>query len=157
AGIGTILTPEQVHQARDAGAAFGVAPGLNRRVVDAARLAELPFAPGIATPSDLELALELGCCEVKFFPAEPCGGLEYLRSLAAPYLHLGVRFIPLGGLNLENLESYLTDPLVLAVGGSWLAPRSLVQTGDWRSICQLATAARRQVDMLRPCKPTRGY
>ncbi|MHB8970985.1 MAG: bifunctional 4-hydroxy-2-oxoglutarate aldolase/2-dehydro-3-deoxy-phosphogluconate aldolase [Pirellulaceae bacterium] len=149
AGIGTILTPDQVQRAREAGAAFGVAPGTNRRVVEAARSVSLPFAPGIATPSDLELALELGCPEVKFFPAESCGGLEYLRSLAAPYVHLGVRFIPLGGLKLENAGAYLIDPLVLAVGGSWLAPRNLIQAGDWLSICQLAAAARSQVDKLR--------
>jgi 2-dehydro-3-deoxyphosphogluconate aldolase/(4S)-4-hydroxy-2-oxoglutarate aldolase len=152
AGIGTILTPEQAQRVCESGAAFGVAPGTNRRVVEAARGVSLPFAPGIATPSDLELALELGCPEVKFFPAEPCGGLDYLRGLAAPYVHLGVRFIPLGGLKLDNVGPYLIDPLVLAVGGSWLAPRNLIQAGDWLSIRQLAAAARRQVDTLRPRK-----
>jgi 2-dehydro-3-deoxyphosphogluconate aldolase/(4S)-4-hydroxy-2-oxoglutarate aldolase len=155
AGIGTILTPEQVQRAHAAGAAFGVAPGTNRRVIEAARGVSLPFAPGIATPSDLELALELGCPEVKFFPAEPCGGLEYLRSISAPYLHLGVRFIPLGGVKLENVGAYLIDPLVLAVGGSWLAPRNLVQAGDWLSIRQLASTARSQVDRLRQWKEAR--
>jgi 2-dehydro-3-deoxyphosphogluconate aldolase / (4S)-4-hydroxy-2-oxoglutarate aldolase len=156
AGIGTILTPEQVQRAQDSGAAFGVAPGTNRRVVEAARHVSLPFAPGIATPSDLELALELGCPEVKFFPAESCGGLEYLRSMAAPYVHLGVRFVPLGGLKLENVGAYLVDPLVLAVGGSWLAPRHLIQAGDWLAIRQLATTARSHVDTLRPTQETRA-
>lgn len=149
AGIGTILTPEQVGQVRDNGGAFGVAPGTNRRVVEAARAAGLPFVPGIATPSDLETALELGCSQVKFFPAEPCGGLEYLRSMAAPYAHLGVRFIPLGGLKLENMGTYLVDPLVLAVGGSWLAPRKLVQAQDWPAIREFAAAACSQVSQLR--------
>jgi 2-dehydro-3-deoxyphosphogluconate aldolase / (4S)-4-hydroxy-2-oxoglutarate aldolase len=149
AGIGTILTPEQVGQVRAAGGAFGVAPGINRRVVEAARAAELPFAPGVATPSELELALELGCPEVKCFPAEPLGGLEYLRAIAAPYAHLGVRFIPLGGLKLAHVGVYLADPLVLAVGGSWLAPRKLVQSADWLAIRQLAAAARSQVDKVR--------
>lgn len=149
AGIGTVLSPEQVQKAFDAGAAFGVAPGTNRRVIDAARDVGLPFAPGIATPSDLELALELGCREVKFFPAEPAGGLEYLRSIAAPYAHLGVRFIPLGGLQLTHLGAYLLDPHVLAVGGSWLAPRQLIQAGNWLAIRELAAAARSQVDQLR--------
>ncbi len=155
-GIGTILTPEQVSQRACGGGAFGVAPGTNRRVVEAARAVALPFAPGIATPSDLELALELGCAEVKFFPAEACGGLEYLRSLAAPYAHLGVRFIPLGGLKLENMGAYLIDPLVLAVGGSWLAPRNLIQSGDWLAIRELAAAARSQVDKLPQWAETRS-
>lgn len=155
AGIGTILTPEQVGQVRDIGGAFGVAPGTNRRVVEAARAAGLPFVPGIATPSDLEAALELGCSQVKFFPAEACGGLDYLRSMAAPYAHLGVRFIPLGGLKLENMGTYLIDPLVLAVGGSWLAPRNLVQAQDWLAIRELAAAARSQVSRLRKWAETR--
>ncbi len=149
AGIGTILSPEQVQKAFDAGAAFGVAPGTNRRVIDAARDVGLPFAPGIATPSELELALELGCREVKFFPAEPSGGLEYLRAIAAPYAHLGTRFIPLGGLQLSHLDAYLRDPQVLAVGGSWLAPRNLIQAGNWLAIRELAAAASSQVSSLR--------
>jgi 2-dehydro-3-deoxyphosphogluconate aldolase / (4S)-4-hydroxy-2-oxoglutarate aldolase len=155
AGIGTILTPEQVSHVQAAGGAFGVAPGTNRRVVEAARAAGLPFAPGIATPSDLETALELGCTEVKFFPAESCGGLDYLRGMAAPYAHLGVRFIPLGGLKLENMGTYLLDPLVLAVGGSWLAPRNLIQSSDWLAIRELAAAARSQVNKLRIWAETR--
>ena len=117
-GIGTILTPQQIVQVKEAGAAFGVAPGLNRRVVEAAKSVNLPFAPGVATPSDLEAALERGCRDVKFFPAEPSGGLPYLKSMAAPYAHLGVSFIPLGGLKTENLAQYLRSPLVAAVGGS---------------------------------------
>jgi 2-dehydro-3-deoxyphosphogluconate aldolase/(4S)-4-hydroxy-2-oxoglutarate aldolase len=149
AGIGTILSPEQVQKAFDAGAAFGVAPGANRRVIDAARDVGLPFAPGIATPSELELALELGCREVKFFPAEPSGGLEYLRAIAAPYAHLGTRFIPLGGLQLSHLGVYLRDPNVLAVGGSWLAPRNLIQAKDWLAIRELAAAARDRVHTVR--------
>jgi 2-dehydro-3-deoxyphosphogluconate aldolase/(4S)-4-hydroxy-2-oxoglutarate aldolase len=140
-GIGTILTPEQVDQVADAGAAFGVAPGLNRRVIQRAQAVGLPFAPGVATPSDLEAALELGCREVKFFPAEPAGGLAYLSSMAAPYTHLGVRFVPLGGLKAGNLADYLRSPLVLAVGGSWLAPRDLVQQRDWAAITARAAEA----------------
>ncbi len=149
AGIGTILHPDQVRQVYDAGAAFGVAPGTNPRVVEAAERIGLPFAPGIATPTDLELALQLGCHDVKFFPAESLGGLPYLKSLASPYVHLGVRFIPLGGLNQQNLGAYLTDPLVLAVGGSWLAPRHLIQNKDWLAIRENAAAVREQVDQLR--------
>jgi 2-dehydro-3-deoxyphosphogluconate aldolase/(4S)-4-hydroxy-2-oxoglutarate aldolase len=140
-GIGTILAPQQVVQVKESGAAFGVAPGLNRRVVEEAKRVGLPFAPGVATPSDLEAALELGCRDVKFFPAEPSGGLAYLKSMAAPYAHLGVSFIPLGGLKTENLEQYLRSPLVTAVGGSWLAPRHLVSQEDWSAITQRAAKA----------------
>jgi 2-dehydro-3-deoxyphosphogluconate aldolase/(4S)-4-hydroxy-2-oxoglutarate aldolase len=140
-GIGTILTPEQVDQVAEAGAAFGVAPGLNRRVVQRAQAVGLPFAPGVATPSDLETALELGCRDVKFFPAEPSGGLAYLKSMAAPYAHLGVRFVPLGGLNSNNLAEYLNSPLVMAVGGSWLAPRELICEQNWEAIADRAKQA----------------
>ena len=149
AGIGTILQPPQVQSVVEAGAAFGVSPGLNPHTVEAAQKAGLPFAPGIVTPSDLELALELGCRDVKFFPAEPSGGLKYLKSLAAPYAHLGSRFVPLGGLTQENMGAYLADPLVLAVGGSWLAPRDMINAGDWLTIRNRAAAARETVDQLR--------
>ncbi|MCU0958836.1 MAG: bifunctional 4-hydroxy-2-oxoglutarate aldolase/2-dehydro-3-deoxy-phosphogluconate aldolase [Pirellulaceae bacterium] len=149
AGIGTILTPHQVIAVHAAGAAFGVAPGLNRRVVEVAQAAGLPFAPGVATPSELEAALELGALTMKFFPVEPLGGLDYLRAVAGPYLHRGVRFIPLGGVKLEHVGPYLMDPLVLAVGGSWLAPRPLIHAADWLAIRELAATARRQVDQLR--------
>jgi 2-dehydro-3-deoxyphosphogluconate aldolase/(4S)-4-hydroxy-2-oxoglutarate aldolase len=149
AGIGTILTPQQVRQVTEAGAAFGVSPGLNKRVVEEAKRVGLPFAPGIATPTDLESAVELGCREVKFFPAEPAGGLTYLKSMAAPYSHLGVRFVPLGGLNADNLESYLRSPLVMAVGGSWLAPRDLIRAEDWKAISHRAAQAKQIVNRVR--------
>ncbi len=149
AGIGTILTPAQVREVAEAHAEFGVSPGLNRRVVEAAQDAGLPFAPGIVTPSDLETALELGCREVKFFPAEPSGGMKYLKSMAAPYAHLGVRFIPLGGLTAENMAGYLSNSIVPAIGGSWLATRQAIQAEDWEGIAKNATEARRIVDELR--------
>jgi len=141
AGIGTILTTEQVTQAAEAGAAFGVAPGLNPKIVRQAQKMGLPFCPGIATPSDIEQALELGCRLLKFFPAEPSGGISYLKSIAAPYAHLNLRFIPLGGINAENLKSYLTEPSIPAVGGSWLAPRKLIQNQDWKTITENARQA----------------
>lgn len=149
AGIGTILTQAQVREVAEAHAQFGVSPGLNRRVVEAAQDAGLPFAPGIVTPSDLETALELGCREVKFFPAEPSGGMKYLKSMAAPYAHLGVRFIPLGGLTAGNMAAYLSNPIVPAIGGSWLAARQVIQAGDWEGITKNAAEARRIVKELR--------
>jgi len=149
AGIGTILTPDQVEQVVEAEAAFGVAPGLNPRVVQRAQALRLPFAPGIVTPSDIEAAVELGCRVLKFFPAEAVGGMKYLASMMAPYAHLGLRFVPLGGLNAENMTAYLANPAVPAVGGSWLAPRQLIQQEAWPAITARAAEARRIIDGLR--------
>lgn len=137
-GAGTVLTPRQVSEVKAAGAAFGVAPGMNPRVVNEAQKIGLPFAPGVCTPTDIELALERDCRLLKFFPCGPCGGLEYLRSIAAPFSHLGVKFIPLGGVNEANVEAYLREPLVLAVGGSWLAPREQIRRRDWDGITRNA-------------------
>lgn len=150
AGVGTILTPEQVAVAKQAGAAFGVSPGFNRRVVDAAVSAGLPFAPGVATPTDVEAALEAGCRLMKFFPCEPSGGLSYLKAMVAPYLHLGVKFIPLGGINAANMKTYLSEPVVSAVGGSWLAPKDLVAAADWEGLSQLSAEAIRIISETRP-------
>ena len=141
AGVGTILTPAQVHEAKSAGAAFGVAPGTNGNVLSAARAEGLPFAPGIATPSDIEAALEHGCRLLKFFPSEASGGLPFLKNIAAPYAHLGLKYIPLGGVNEQNLPAYLGEKIVGAIGGSWLAPRELINSADWKSITARCAAA----------------
>jgi Entner-Doudoroff aldolase len=150
AGVGTVLEPRQVTEVVRAGGAFAVAPGCNRRVIDAAIDAGLPFAPGISTASDIEQALEAGCRLLKFFPAEPSGGLPYLNSLAAPYAHLRLRYIPLGGLNAKNMRSYLENPHVAALGGSWLAPRELIAAERWDEITAHAQAA---VDAVRRVRP----
>lgn len=149
AGIGTILRPDQLEEVVDAGAAFGVAPGLNPSVVQRAQELGLPFAPGVVTPTDIESAIELGCRELKFFPAEPSGGIKYLRSMYAPYAHLGLRFIPLGGLNAGNMASYLFDAAVPAIGGSWIAPRNLIQAENWSAVIDNATEVRRITKELR--------
>ena len=141
AGVGTILTPDQVREVADLGAAFGVSPGINRRVLDAAVAAGLNFAPGGATPSDIETALEYGCQLLKFFPCEPSGGLPYLKAMSAPYGHLGLKFVPLGGVNAKNMAAYLADPLVSALGGSWLAPREAIKAHDWAKITALCQEA----------------
>lgn len=133
-GVGTILTPETAREVKEAGADFGVSPGLNPEVVRAAQEAGLPFAPGICTPSDVEAAITLGCRFVKFFPAEASGGLKYLQSMAAPYKHLGIRYFPLGGLNADNMNDYLADDIVPAVGGSWIVKKDLVMKEDWDGI-----------------------
>lgn len=145
AGVGTILTPAQVGEVIEAGAAFGVAPGCNPRVLAAARETGLSFAPGITTATDIEIAVEHGCKVLKFFPAEPMGGLKYLKAIAAPYAHLGLKYIPLGGVNEANMTSYLSDPLIAALGGSWLAPKDIVKAGDWDAITALASAAAEKV------------
>ena len=148
-GAGTILTVEQVREARAAGAAFGVAPGMNPRVVTAAREAGLSFAPGVCTPTDIELALEQGCRVMKFSPAELSGGLAYLRAIGAPFAHLGVRFIPLGGLGATNAESYLREESVLALGGSWLATKAAIEGGRWEDVSEQARLARELVKRVR--------
>ncbi|QDT69071.1 KHG/KDPG aldolase [Planctomycetes bacterium MalM25] len=148
-GVGTILTPEQGHEAHEAGAHFGVAPGFNPRIVKAAAEVGLPFAPGVATPSELEAALELGCHFLKLFPAGPLGGVDYLRSLTAPYKHLGVRFFPLGGLNADNMIDYLSEPSVAAIGGSWIVKDKHVEAGDWAAIAARAAEARFVLSRLR--------
>ncbi|MDI1334556.1 MAG: bifunctional 4-hydroxy-2-oxoglutarate aldolase/2-dehydro-3-deoxy-phosphogluconate aldolase [Lacunisphaera sp.] len=139
-GVGTILTPEQAREVKAAGAAFGVAPGMNPRVIRAAAEVGLPFAPGIATPSDLEGAIELGCRFVKFFPAEAAGGIAYLRSMSAPYKHLGIQYFPLGGLSNKNMLEYLKEPNVPTIGGSWIVKPELVAKADWAGITTSAAA-----------------
>ena len=134
AGIGTILNVEQLRTVKERGAVFGVSPGLNGTVVAAAKELGLPFAPGIMTPSDIEAAHALGCTVMKLFPAEPAGGIDYLNSINAPYAHLGIEYIPLGGVSQNNLRSYLECPEVLGVGGSWLAPRRLIREKAWDEI-----------------------
>lgn len=145
-GVGTILTPEQVEHVKAAGADFGVAPGMNPKVIQAAEKVGLPFAPGIATPSELEAAIEYGCRLVKFFPAEAMGGLTYLRSMGAPYKHLGIRYFPLGGVNSENMVAYLNEPNIPAVGGTWIVKKELVEMEDWAGITARAAEVRQILD-----------
>lgn len=150
-GAGTVLSPAQLREAKEAGAAFAVAPGFNPDVVRAAADMGLPFAPGVMTPSEIEGACALGCTRLlKFFPASVAGGLAGLRTLAAPYRHIGIRFLPLGGLKRENTAEWLADPLVAACGGSWIAPAALVAAGDWAAIEENARAASAAAAAARP-------
>lgn len=145
-GAGTVLTPDQVRQVKDAGADFAVAPGTNHRVLGTAESVGLPFGPGIVTPSDIEAALEHGANLLKLFPAEPSGGLNYLKSIAAPYAHLGLKYVPLGGIKEATMANYLGDKSVVAIGGSWLAPRDLIAAGNWTEI---TARAQRATDIVR--------
>lgn len=149
AGIGTILSPEQVVDVKSAGAVFGVAPGYNPRVLAKAKDLGLPFAPGVCTPSEIEWAVEAGCRILKFFPAETNGGIKNLSAMAAPYAHLGLKYIPLGGINQENLSQYLKNSSVIAVGGSWIAQRDEIKSNDWHSIKTKAAKARAMIDSMK--------
>lgn len=133
-GIGTILSPDQVVPALAAGAEFGVSPGVNPEVIRKAAEAGLPFGPGVMTPTDVDVAIREGCRLLKFFPAESSGGLKHLANLAAPFAHLGPKFLPLGGIHLGNLADWLGSDHVAAVGGSWLAPRDTILAKDWAKI-----------------------
>jgi len=144
-GAGTLLDPQQVEQAQAAGAQFGVAPGLQLSVVEAARGIGLPFAPGVATPSEVEQALSAGCRCLKLFPAEPLGGLPYLKAISAPYAHLDPVWLPLGGIDREKAAEYFTLPAVAAVGGSFLTPASRIEQRDWAG---LTTIARESLEAL---------
>ena len=140
-GAGTLLNRAHVETAIGAGAGFGVAPGCNPATIAAARECGLPFAPGVMTPTDMEIALEHGCRVLKYFPASNLAGPSALESMAAPFAHLGARFIPLGGINLASLPQWLASPSVLCVGGSWLAPREAIQRQDWAGLQRNAQQA----------------
>lgn len=135
-GAGTVTHPDQVRAAKECGAAFAVAPGLNPKVVRAAQQVDLPFTPGVMTPSDIEAALDLGVSVLKFFPAGAVGGAKMLNSLCGPYSHLGVRFMPSGGVTLDNIQEYFANPAVLAVGGTWLATKDDIAGGRWERIAE---------------------
>lgn len=133
-GAGTVLTPAQLREAKVAGARFIVTPGFNRGVVDAAQEEGLPILPGVATPTEIEAALECSLHTLKLFPIEPMGGITYLKAIAAPYAGSGVRFIPTGGIEAGNLEDYLKLPSVVGCAGSWLTPTAWIETGEWDRI-----------------------
>jgi 2-dehydro-3-deoxyphosphogluconate aldolase/(4S)-4-hydroxy-2-oxoglutarate aldolase len=138
-GAGTVLTTEQADRAIDAGANFLVSPGTNPQVVEHCLIRSVPIVPGVATPTDIELALSLGLTTLKFFPAEQMGGIGMLKALAGPYA--GVKFLPTGGITPEKLPAYLALPNVIACGGSWLAPRDALARGDMTTIGRLVEQA----------------
>jgi len=133
-GAGTVVTAENIDSAVACGAQFCVAPGLNPERIEQAKRQHIEFIPGVCTPSETEHALALGCKVLKFFPSEASGGSEMIKALASPYKHLGVRFIPTGGVNLRNLTSYLTLDAVVAVGGTWIATKQDMAAGNWQAI-----------------------
>lgn len=148
-GFGTVLTVEQVKEVVDLGADFAVSPGCNPKIINEAYKQGLSFAPGIMTPTDIEIAVQEGCRILKFFPAETSGGLKHLESMSAPYNYLGLKFIPLGGCNMNNAPTYLQSDLITAIGGSWVAKRSLIQSEDWTAITKNAKEIRNLITTIR--------
>lgn len=148
-GLGTVLTVEQVNAAAEIGVDFAVAPGCNPKVISAAREHGVSFAPGIMTPTDIEIAIELGCRVLKYFPAETSGGIKHLANMAAPYQYLDLKFIPLGGLSITNAGSYIQSSLITAIGGSWIAKRPMIQAEDWEAITNNAKQIRSLITEIR--------
>ncbi len=138
-GAGTVLTREQVDRAVDAGAEFLVSPGLNPDIVKYAMEKGVPFTPGTQTPSEMEQAMALGLDFVKFFPAEPSGGLNMIKAVAAAYTKLS--FMPTGGINAKNVGDYLAYDRIVACGGSWMVKKDLINAGDFAEIERLVAEA----------------
>ena len=138
-GAGTVLTPEQAQEAIAAGARFIVSPGMTPRLIEAARSWAVPFLPGAVTASEAMALSDLGYSCLKFFPAEPAGGVRALSALAAPLA--GITFCPTGGIGPENARDYLRLDNVVAVGGSWVAPRQAIAEQQWRTLTALAEEA----------------
>ena len=138
-GAGTLLTPADVKAAKQAGARFGVSPGATDRIIAACEDEELPLLPGAVTATEVMILLEKGFTVQKFFPAEAVGGAPALRSLGQPIPQ--VKFCPTGGISLKNARDYLSLPNTLCVGGSWVAPKDKIASGDWAGIEALAREA----------------
>lgn len=148
-GAGTLLNLEHLCAAREAGATFGLAPGLDLQVVAASKALDFPFAPGVMTPSEVGTALSAGLQTMKFFPAGAAGGTKMLSAIEAPFSHLGPRFIPTGGVTLANMHEWLAIPTVLAIGGTWLATRDAIARSAWKEIADACKAAVARVAEIR--------
>lgn len=140
-GAGTVTRIEELEQAQAVGAQFAVAPGVNPVILNRAQEIGFDFFPGVCTPSDVETALQCGVNFLKFFPAEAAGGLNMLGALYGPYAHRVEGFMPTGGVNIGNLNTYLAHPAVACVGGTWIAPKALLAEQNWSEIERLAREA----------------
>ena len=146
-GAGTVLTIEQVDAAVKAGAKFIVSPGFDPEIVDYCLEKEIPIFPGCVTPSEVAQAVKRGLKVVKFFPAEPAGGVAMIKAMAAPYHQL--RFMPTGGIGTQNLKDYLGFDKIICCGGSWMVKGDLVKAGEFDKIRELTAEARKLVDSIR--------
>ena len=142
-GAGTVLTKEQVDSALDAGAEFIVSPGLNPEIVRYCQEKNVPILPGTANASDIEAALSLGLTAVKFFPAEPLGGIKMISALAAPYTQM--KFMPTGGVSPKNMKDYLSNPKIIACGGTWMIDKKAMQEKNFAKIEELTRQAVREM------------
>jgi len=131
---GTILTIDQLKQARDSGARFGVAPGSDPKVIEESLKTDFPFIPGVMTPSEISMCINYNLKLLKIFPAGSLGGVNYIKSIIGPFAHTGVMFNPTGGITRDNFRSYLEIPHVIAVGGTWLASKEDINAGNWNKI-----------------------
>jgi 2-dehydro-3-deoxyphosphogluconate aldolase/(4S)-4-hydroxy-2-oxoglutarate aldolase len=136
-GAGTLLSAENVKAAANSGAEFGLSPGFNQTVAKQALELDFLFIPGVITPSEIEVALAEGFKVLKLFPIKSVGGPDYLKALEGPYGHTGLQFIPMGGVNEQNMAKYLQYASVLAVGGSWLSPADLIREQRFNKITDL--------------------
>ena len=148
-GAGTILSKAQLEKAIESGASFGVAPGIDPYVIEESKKLNFTFAPGICTPSEIQLALNYELNLLKFFPAEFSGGLDYLKSISAPFIQNDLKFIPLGGININSAKKYLHSTLVVAIGGSWIANNSLIEERNWKEIEKRANEMHKLVATVR--------
>lgn len=135
-GTGTVSTPRQIQLSSDLGCQFMISPGTTRQLLDAAAQSALNFMPGIATVSEMMLCMEYGYQDFKFFPAESSGGVAKIKAIAGPFTN--ARFCPTGGIDLNNISDYLSQPNVLCVGGSWVTPAALIAAKRWHEITRLA-------------------
>lgn len=138
-GAGTLLNGGDVERAKEAGATFGVSPGMTPSIIDAAIQNDLPLLPGAATATEMMALLDRGYTVQKFFPAEASGGAKALGSFASPLPQ--IRFCPTGGVTPENAKTYLSLKNVICVGGSWVAPKAAIEAGDWEQVEALAATA----------------
>ena len=147
-GAGTVLTIEQVDAAVKAGAKFIVSPGFDPEIVDYCLKKEIPIFPGCVTPSEVAQAVKRGLKVVKFFPAEPAGGVVMIKAMAAPYNQL--RFMPTGGIGTQNLKDYLEFDKIICCGGSWMVKADLIKNGEFEKICKLTKEAKELAKNIRP-------
>ncbi len=144
-GAATLLSTAQVREAIEAGAQFGLAPGFNPAICDYTVKNNFPFIPGVMTPSEAEGAAEKGFTILKLFPAAQIGGPAFLKALSQVYTQMQIQFIPMGGVSLQNMQEYLQQKNVIAVGGSWLASRDLISSGQFSRITEQVTEALQQI------------
>ena len=147
-GAGTVLKIEQVDAAVKAGAKFIVSPGFDPEIVDYCLEKEIPIFPGCVTPSEVAQAVKRGLKVVKFFPAEPSGGVVMIKAMAAPYNQL--RFMPTGGIGTQNLKDYLEFNKIICCGGSWMVKADLIKNGEFEKICKLTKEAKELAKNIRP-------